>query len=322
MRILRAKQPKYFVFENVDNLLRMQNKDGSSVIDTILWHLDDAGYDVRHAVLDAKDYGVAQHRERVYFVGTRKDLGMQYVFPPPVEGTPAIEDVLEPLVDEKYLIRNEWSTLVLRGRRTEGAIKQNHPFAAGHPRHEAVQWLYDQFAQPQGRTGRTTLAAVIYGDTPSGKARRTDKVYSSKGICPTIISFSSPAVDSPQGLRMLTPRECARLQGFPDSYRLPKRDATAYKQVGNAVCVPVVAAVVKALLGAPCKTGGVAVELEGTQQLKTGNGDNDGQNIKEDVGGKAFGGGGEGQRDAQGSPLGSGSQGVEDTPRDGVITIP
>jgi hypothetical protein len=62
-----------------------------------------------------------------------------------------------------------------------------------------------------------------------------------------VVAFSGPAVDSPQGLRLLTPRECARLQGFPDEYKLPDNDHTAYKQVGNAVCVPVVKAILENL---------------------------------------------------------------------------
>ena len=264
VRILRAKQPRFFVFENVENLVRMTNKDGSPVLKTILWHLDDAGYDVAHKVLDASAFGVPQHRERVYFVGVRRDLGLKYEFPapPPLaelvrkrlldqDAIPAIEQVLDPAVDEKYLLSAAWANLKLNGALEPGGTAANHAHAVGSLRHEVIQRQYDANEnKPGARTGKSTVVAEIKGDTPSGKSRRTDRVYSSKGISPTVIAFSGPAVDSPQGLRLLTPRECARLQGFPDTYRLHASDPTAYKQVGNAVCVPVVRELLRALLAA------------------------------------------------------------------------
>ena len=88
----------------------------------------------------------------------------------------------------------------------------------------------------------------MYGDTPSGLPRQQDKIYSINGISPTIATFSTPSIDSNQGLRQLTPRECARLQGFPESYKLANNDALAYKQIGNAVASPVVVAVLRKLL--------------------------------------------------------------------------
>lgn len=246
VNILRAKQPGFFVFENVDNFERVRNKDGTLYIDTIFAAINEAGYDVAKKVLDAKDYCVPQHRERIFLVGARKGA-QPFDFEFPVAATcpvPAIEDILDAKVDRKYLIKNAWKSLKILGRGGKDAIPPNHGFPVGTPRSEVVQWLYDNNKSlPTSRTGETEAAAILYGDTPSGKARRTDKVYSRLGISPTVVAFSGPAVDSHQGLRLLTPRECARLQGFPDSYRLPESDHAAYKQVGNAVCVPVVKAV-------------------------------------------------------------------------------
>jgi DNA (cytosine-5)-methyltransferase 1 len=249
VNILKVKQPGFFVFENVDNLERVENLDGTLYINTIRAAIDEAGYDVRTQVLDAKNYCVPQHRERVFLVGARKgSQPFQFEFPvQPTCPVPAIEDILEAGVDEKYLIKNSWKRMTLLGRVKEDGIKPNHSFPPGTPRAEVVQWIYDNKKQSTVRTGETEAAAILYGDTPSGKARRTDKVYSRFGVSPTVVAFSAPAVDSPQGLRLLTPRECARLQGFPDDYKLHESDHTAYKQVGNAVCVPVVAAILRSL---------------------------------------------------------------------------
>jgi site-specific DNA-cytosine methylase len=90
--------------------------------------------------------------------------------------------------------------------------------------------------------------AIIYGDTPSGLPRQQDKLYSKLGISPTIATFSIPPFDADGGWRILAPRECARLQGFPDSFRLHRNDQVAYKQVGNAVTVDVVAAILTKML--------------------------------------------------------------------------
>ena len=250
VNILRVKQPGFFVFENVDNLERVKNKDGTLYMDTILSAIDEAGYDVKTQVLDAKNYCVPQHRERVFLVGALKGgKPFDFEFPKtPTCNVPAIEDILETHVDDKYLIKNAWKNLKTLGRGAQGAIPPNHAFPSGTSRAEVVQWIYDNNNdKPSSRTGETEAAAILYGDTPSGKARRTDKVYSRLGVSPTVVAFSGPAVDSPQGLRLLTPRECARLQGFPDDYKLPSNDHAAYKQVGNAVCVPVVRAILESL---------------------------------------------------------------------------
>jgi DNA (cytosine-5)-methyltransferase 1 len=254
VRILRAKRPGNFVFENVDNLLRMQNKDGSSVVESIRAAVNDAGYDVEIATLNAANFGVPQDRERAFFVGSLAGAP-KFEFPGPLNARDAlcIEDILEPKVDDKYLIENYWKKCKMLARLGSHpkAVQRNNDSPADTLRWRVAQQIYDKNAEkgslPTSRTGRTALAAVIYGDTPSGKARRTDKVYSRLGISPTIIAFSPPAVDSPQGLRTLTPRECARLQGFPEHYILPTNDHQAHRQLGNAVCVPVVANILKKL---------------------------------------------------------------------------
>lgn len=248
VRILHAKRPDYFVFENVSGLTLMRNKDGTSVLDTIIQNLKAAGYAVHHRVLDAADFGVPQQRRRIFFVGVREDLPDKFDWPIPNYHThPAIEDVMLPSAPPQYLLETLWRNRSVLGNVRANGKKPNHPFPKGTPRYDVIKWLYDNSQHPASRTGRIEPVAILYGDTPSGLPRQQDKVYSVKGISPTVPTFSTPAVDAHEGLRLLTPRECARLQGFPDSFELPRSDATAYKQVGNSVCVPMVAAVVSAL---------------------------------------------------------------------------
>jgi site-specific DNA-cytosine methylase len=114
------------------------------------------------------------------------------------------------------------------------------------PRLDVLRLAVDsgEWTAPKGKVGKIHPLGIIYGDTPSLLPRQQDKLYSNMGISPTIATFSTPCFESPQGWRILTPRECMRLQGFPDSFLLHKDDTMAYKQAGNAVTVRAAAAVI------------------------------------------------------------------------------
>lgn len=245
-RILRSKQPKYFVFENVLGLLSMRNKDGSSCFDTIVDCLKECGYGVHTQVLDAADFGLPQQRKRVFFVGIRSDLNQDFEFPAPLPRTKTIGDLLTNLVDSKYLITNLWKSRKLALARPEMA---NHKLLAGGSRLQAIVEIYQNNANKAwSRSSKIESEAILYGDTPSGLPRQQDKIYSALGISPTLATFSTPVISTYQGLRQLTPRECARLQGIPDDFILPKSDSMAIKQIGNSVASPVVKAILLKLV--------------------------------------------------------------------------
>lgn len=96
--------------------------------------------------------------------------------------------------------------------------------------------------------------AIVYGDTPSGLPRQQDKLYSTWGVSPTIATFSTPPFDVDGRWRLLTPRECARLQGLPEDFKLPSNDTLAYHQVGNGIAVNVVKDVASNILVAIRRT--------------------------------------------------------------------
>jgi DNA (cytosine-5)-methyltransferase 1 len=234
--LLRAKRPLRFLFENVKGLKRIMDRSGRPYFDTIKAAFADEGYSVYHNMLDTADFGLPQQRKRLFFVGFREDLGIgSFDWPKPIHRTSRIADILEAPVPDRYLLSNLWRRRVCR------RLKDNQ----GRPkmRLQALRDSFDGTIVPE--IGKVVPLAIIYGDTPSGGPRQMDKLYSIQGISPTIATFSTPAVDSPQGWRILTPRECADLQGFPPSFRLPVSDAKAYRQIGNAVSVAVVVAIVR-----------------------------------------------------------------------------
>jgi DNA (cytosine-5)-methyltransferase 1 len=109
MEVLRVKKPSFFVFENVKEILTILNEDGSSFFNALMENLDDCGYDVACEVIDTKNFGIPQQRRRAYFVGARKDLGVRYVFPNGKKPSRCVQDIMEDVVDEKYLLENLWA---------------------------------------------------------------------------------------------------------------------------------------------------------------------------------------------------------------------
>lgn len=251
--ILKAKQPKVFVFENVKGLEDSKHESGENYIDLIVQNIKDSGYLVKYAVLAPSMFGVPQHRQRLFFVGFREDLieyHNKFQFPIPVVSNCCIEDILQPTADPRYSIQQAWNGRVLTAsvKRPDAEMFSDKP--SGFPkdtlRETVVRSIYaEKLANgkiPSSPTGKISAVAVIYGDTPSGGPRQQDKVFSRFGLSPTLttLQLTVPVIDIPSGWRILTPRECARLQGFPDTFQLSTKDSTAYKQIGNAVCVKVV----------------------------------------------------------------------------------
>lgn len=208
-RILKYKQPKAFLLENVRNLLSHDKGKTFSVIENTLKEL---GYDVSVLVYHAKDFGVPQNRERIYIVGFNKNTVPNYSdFTPPVPPkTPTcVGDILEENVDPKYTISDKlWEGHQRRKRDNKAAGKG---------------FGYSLFNADSAYTN--TISARYYKDG-------SEILIEQKGKNP----------------RKLTPREAARLQGFPNDFIIPVSDTQAYKEFGNSVAVPVINAIAKEML--------------------------------------------------------------------------
>lgn len=200
-RIIEARKPEGFLLENVKNL---KTHDGGNTFRVIEQTLKDLGYTIKHKVMNSMEYGnVPQNRERIYIVGFKDPKKTEaFEFPDPVELDKHIEHILEKEVEEKYYYNGK----PLYERLKDGVKEHN----------KVYQW------------------------------RRQYVRENKKGVCPTLTAnmgmggHNVPIVRDEIGIRKLTPRECARIQGFPDDYQLPKiADSALYKQIGNSVSVPV-----------------------------------------------------------------------------------
>lgn len=199
-RILKVKRPKAFMLENVKNLC---SHDKGRTFKIILESLKELNYSVFYSVIDGQNY-VPQHRERIIIVGFDMNrYGNDYSFEfniNPVEPKPIMKNILEPIVESKYTLSDKLWTYL-----------QN--YAAKHK--AAGNGFGYGIASPYGVS--RTLSARYYKDGSEILIEQDNR---------------NP--------RKLTPRECARLQGFPDSFKIPVSDTQAYRQFGNSVVVPLI----------------------------------------------------------------------------------
>ena len=200
-RILKEKRPKAFMLENVKNL---KSHDRGRTFKIIMESLNELDYEVFHAVLDGQNY-VPQHRERIIIVGfDRKRYGNEIDFDfnlTRIDPRRVMKDILENNVDDKYTLSDKLWNY-LQAYASKHKAKGNG-FGYG-------------IADPNGIS--RTLSARYYKDG-------SEILIAQEGKNP----------------RRLTPRECARLQGYDDSYQIVVSDTQAYKQFGNSVVVPLMA---------------------------------------------------------------------------------
>jgi DNA (cytosine-5)-methyltransferase 1 len=228
-RIIDAKQPKAFVLENVKNL---QSHDRGRTFDVIRRTLEEKlGYRIAYRIIDAKSF-VPQHRERIFIVGLRRDLEARFDFaevalPAPDDG-PKLARILHP----------ENGSEAPEERFTD-------EFGRVLPKYTLTPALW-KYLQDYARKHRAAGNGFGFGLVgPEDVARTLSARYYKDGSEILIRRPSGPP-------RKLTPRECARLMGFDrpgrEPFRIPVSDTQAYRQFGNAVAVPVVEAVAKALV--------------------------------------------------------------------------
>jgi len=209
IRIVKYKRPKILFLENVKNL---KGHDCGNTWNVIEMLLRECGYEIFSEIIDAKHY-VPQHRERIFIVAFEKSQfqGIEFRFPaPPPKRLYELSQLLETTVPENYTLTDKlWNYLFQRR-----IIQENKGNGFGYG---LINPAKDEYTR--------TLSARYYKDGSE-------------------ILVEQPAKNP----RRLTPRECARLQGFPEDFEIVVSDTQAYRQFGNSVVVPVVTAIYAQLL--------------------------------------------------------------------------
>jgi DNA (cytosine-5)-methyltransferase 1 len=201
-RIVNYHKPKILFLENVKGFKsHNQGKTFSTVKNT----LSSLGYNIYTAILNARQFGVPQNRERLYIVAFKESV--EFSFPEPTNQSVKVGDILSKEVDEKYTISDRlWSSH--KRRKLEHKAKGNG-------------FGYSLFQHNSKYT--STMSARYYKDGSEILIDQGDK----------------------KNPRKITPREAAKLQGFPDSFVIPVSDTQAYRQFGNSVAIPVIRAIAK-----------------------------------------------------------------------------
>lgn len=223
-RIAKHHRPSVLFLENVRNF---QRHDNGNTLKTVASVLDELGYQLWHQVLNASHYGLAQKRERVYFICVRKDLDVKkFNFPDPTYEQVKLRDYLLPDAEtSQYGINREDITLNVDKIPTE-TLHVDYP-----------------------------LKPVRVGTI--NKGGQGERIYSDLGHAITLSAYGG-GVASKTGaylingkVRKLAPQECALIQGFPSNFKIPVSDCQAYKQFGNSVPVTVVKHIVNSLANLP-----------------------------------------------------------------------
>lgn len=250
-RMLSIIRPRMFLFENVKGMLSMKNEDGVLIIEDIQNKFatinESLGYKIQYKVLDAVDFGVPQRRERVFIIGIRKDLDIQWTFPPKINSKQniTIEEAISdlPVINTGEIVNDYGNNIptndyqrLMRGNNENLICHFTGLYG------DKIQTIMNNVLQGEGKN---YINKLVNEGVLAEKYRLTSGYKNTYGRlianlpCTTITNNLS----TPSGLRCihynqnrpLTPREGARIQSFPDWFKFfgNKRDVTS--QIGNAV---------------------------------------------------------------------------------------
>lgn len=219
IRILKAVRPKFFLAENVSGMLANRHSDA---VKKIVKLFEECGYNITINLVNAVDYGVPQDRKRVFYIGFRKDLETEFIFPAP--STPHIEQKLT-MKDAMWDLKDTAVPALEKNKACKSLTISNHEYFVGSystifmSRNRVRSWDEPGFTvQASGRQ------CQLHPQAPKMKFISQNKRIFVPG--------------QEHLYRRLTVRECARLQGFPDNFDFIYNDVNnGYKMVGNAVPV-------------------------------------------------------------------------------------
>lgn len=264
-RLVSEIRPKIFIYENVKAVL---SNDNGNTWKTMQKVFDDLGYKWKYQILNAKNYGIPQNRERIFVVGFRNDLVLkqEFNFPEPVELTTTMKDFLLDNVSGKYYLNTKGVDFVTMEKNlTKRYTQINGDVALCQKKNQQFNWHGD-FVFVEENTDMEKTMADLDKYFLSEKVRKyvlasgTKNFYSkpktdldiARPLLTTMHKMHRAGVDNyvttDGRLRKLTPRECLRLMGFCDSFKITVSDTAMYQQSGNSIVVDVLIAVMSEIM--------------------------------------------------------------------------
>lgn len=240
-RILKHKRPRYFILENVKGLL---THNSGETFQTILGVLTNLGYELQWQVLNSKNFGVPQNRERVFIIGNIRGTGRPKIFPiratdkihsKPHKAEEKIHSIASTLTARQFSSWNGNYLQEITKNKTQG-------YRVYNPKGISVTLA----GETGGMGAKTGLYAIPVLTPDRGNKRQNGRRFKENGEPMfTLTAQDKHGIYDGIKIRKLTPTECERLQGFPDNWTAGVSDTQRYKQLGNAVTVNVVHEIVK-----------------------------------------------------------------------------
>ena len=248
LKVIEYCKPKVAIAENVKNLT---SKKFSTQFETVLKSLEDAGYNNYWKVLNAKDYGIPQNRERVFIVSIRKDVDNElFEFPKPYKLEKRLKDFLEPYVDEKYYLSDAQITMM----KTIGTLcdrdYKDHKCVVKNKKQELCDYLIQNNKVKEFDVIKHSYSTSRMKDWETRNVERNNEVPTLGTRCDCLgVTVNQP----PLRIRKLTPKECYRLMGFSDeeferAENVPTSNSQLYKQAGNSIVVDVIEEIFRMML--------------------------------------------------------------------------
>jgi DNA (cytosine-5)-methyltransferase 1 len=284
LRYLKEHRPRYFIAENVKGLLSHDNgKTFQTIIDCLakttnyqmsLMPFENLGYHIHYKVLNTKDFGIPQNRERIFIIGIRDDEDNNFNFPKEIPLELKLKDILQYKVDEKYYLSDKMIKFVTNTNYQSGKpisiekISKCLCVGGDIPCFEIKSHsLYPRSSKTgKGGTGHLSKEDGTSYCLDTGNAQAIElkedfrsvnavnkkhpmfcRYNKTPNISSCLNSVDLMGVQYNSRIRRLTPIECERLQGFPDNFTEGVSDTQRYKQMGNTITVNVIEAILKNL---------------------------------------------------------------------------
>lgn len=264
-RVVQEAQPNVFIYENVKGLI---NHDKGNTFETIKATFNELGYKYYYKVLNAKNYGIPQHRERIFVVGF-KDKSTKFEFPEPIPLEYKMQDFLEDFTESKYYLKEKGVKFVTSSKNRKKRYTQiNGDIALCQKANQQFNWHgdfvfedrdeqeFDEFifdineVEEKYYLSEKVKKYVLAGGTKNFKTSTKTDLEVARPLLQSMHKMHRAGVDNyvthnKGRIRKLTPKECLRLMGFRDDFEQVVSDTQLYRQAGNSIVVDVLIAILK-----------------------------------------------------------------------------
>ena len=254
MRVIKECKPKMFIFENVKGLT---THDSGNTFQHILSKFNELNYTIRYDILKATDYGIPQSRQRLFLIGIHKDnLDITINFPPPkLELKLKMQDLLEDNVNTQYYLQEKGQSFAVNNKNLSKKYTQiNGEIALCQKKNQQFNWHGDFVFEYRDIPDKYYLSDtvkdyVLKSGTKGFKSTPEIDLPIARPILSSVHKMHRAGVDNYVTnygkLRKLTPRECLRLMGFSDNFKIVVSDTRMYQQAGNSIVVNVLIEIIK-----------------------------------------------------------------------------